>query len=101
MGCSLYALLSVLSRSGVGFFLTRRGAVRWVLRNQKASFSLRELQRGLGRAAGSADDVRDVIEEMVEHHYVRPIQAKPRKGPGRRPSPKWEVNPALMEHRPQ
>jgi hypothetical protein len=43
----------------------------------------------------TAKDVESVIKLLEEHGYLRPVFQPPAQGPGRRPSPRFEVNPLI------
>jgi hypothetical protein len=48
----------------------------------------------------SADEVDQTINLLIRHNYLRPAPAEKRDGPGRRPSPLYEINPHLLGERP-
>jgi hypothetical protein len=42
------------------------------------------------------EEAERVLELLCKHNYLRPLEDTHRPGPGRRPSPRFEVNPALF-----
>jgi len=66
--------------------------VKYLRRNRLTAFTLVELQRNVGDL--THDDVADAVRWMVEHGYCRPLAEK-HDGPGRKPSPRYIVNPNL------
>lgn len=73
-----------------------RAILRWLERTQPARFTKRELFTGVSRArfpkVGDLDAPLDLLEQ---HGYVRREPEPERTGPGRRPSPAYEVHPDL------
>jgi hypothetical protein len=70
--------------------------LRWVERHGKRDFTRSEAQHHGKRRFPKADDIDPALTELVSRGYVRlrPAQAT---GPGRPPSPTYEVNPAVFE----
>lgn len=81
----------------------RRGAVddaRVVLaylhRHQLTEFSIRQMHTGLPRKQfATVDVVQDAVDVLANHGWVAELPMLKRGGPGRRPSPRYVVNPAL------
>jgi hypothetical protein len=69
--------------------------VRWVRRNGTTSFSRRELYEAIKGRLGGVDELDDPLDRLVELNYLRRI-ATHRSGPGRAPSPRFEVNPHVL-----
>jgi hypothetical protein len=58
--------------------------------------SKRDLHRqGAGRFK-HADDLDEPIGILVDHGYLAPVERPESKGPGRKPSPRWYVHPAVF-----
>ncbi|MBZ4252023.1 hypothetical protein LAJ57_14065, partial [Streptococcus pneumoniae] len=43
-----------------------------------------------------ADDLDPVLSLLCDHGYLREVEAPARPGPGRKPAPSYEVNPAVF-----
>ncbi|HET9969826.1 MAG TPA: YfjI family protein [Streptosporangiaceae bacterium] len=73
-----------------------RTILRWLERARPAAFTRRELFTGVSRArfakVGDLDAPLDLLEQ---HGYIRRVPEPERTGPGRRPSPAYEVHPDL------
>ncbi len=68
--------------------------LEWLLNKQLLSFSRRDCQRALKRHFPKVDDLKPVLELLVEHHYIRELSKEPQ---GHRSSLIYEVNPYLYE----
>jgi replicative DNA helicase len=73
-----------------------RAICRWLERTRPQRFTKREAHMGLSRSrfpkVGDLDAPLDLLEQ---HGYIRSIPEPERAGPGRRPSPAYEVHPDL------
>jgi hypothetical protein len=81
-----------------------RRILRWLRSTRRAAFSEREVSQmfGIGRDGrffASMDDLRSCLRVLVEHGYLRPEGAAPRRGPGRPPSPSYVVHPGWLTTR--
>jgi replicative DNA helicase len=66
----------------------------WIERTSAERFTRRELFTALPRGRFPKVDALDPALELLEAHgYVRRVDQPAPKGPGRRPSPTYEVNP--------
>jgi len=73
-----------------------RYVLRWILRHDRREFTKRDAQQGGKRRFPKADDIDPALAELVRRRYIRrPPDAT--DGPGRPPSPAYEVNPAVYE----
>jgi hypothetical protein len=81
-----------------------RKVVRW-LRNAKGSeagdiqwiVSRRDIHRSIWGGTMTVREVDGVIDLLVDHHYLRPLDSGEKKpSPGRRPSPVYAINPAVF-----
>jgi hypothetical protein len=70
--------------------------LRWIQRHGKREFTKSEAQQHGKRRFPRAEDIDPAINELVRRGYVRQRPMKP-SGPGRPPSPTYEVNPAVFE----
>jgi hypothetical protein len=66
---------------------------------QVDQISLRDLQQRVKRRF-SVEALKEVIGVLVEMGYLRPAPGRPTRGPGRPPSPVYEVNPLARPHNP-
>lgn len=73
-----------------------RYVLRWIERHGKRVFAKREAQQHGRRRFPKADDIDPALTELVQRGYIRqrPLKAS---GPGRPPSPAFDVNPAVFE----
>ncbi len=65
--------------------------LRWIQRNGKETFSLRDCCDDLRYRFGRPDDLKPGIAVLEELFYIQTID-EPRGGPGRKPSPRYVVN---------
>lgn len=73
-----------------------RRVLKRVRDKRLSSFSLSEMQRGLGLP--TAEKTAEAISVLVRAGYCRPCPPPDRDGrPGRSPSPEFDVNPAVHE----
>ena len=75
-----------------------RYLLRWIGRARLKRFTRREVHMGTSRSrfpkVGDLDAPLDLLEQ---HGYIRRLAEPERTGPGRRPSPAWEVHPLVTE----
>jgi hypothetical protein len=69
--------------------------LRWIKRHQKRQFTKSEVQHHGKRRFPKADAIDKPLEELVKRGYIRQKPSVP-AGPGRPPSPAYEVNPAVF-----
>lgn len=72
-----------------------RYVLRWIERHGRRDFTKSEAQHQGKRRFPKADEIDQALTELTRRGYIRPIPAEP-AGPGRPPSPKYEVNPAVF-----
>lgn len=68
----------------------------WIRRHQKLEFTKSEAQHHGKRRFPKADDIDQALGELVKRGYIR-LQPMEQKGPGRPPSPKFDVNPLAFD----
>jgi hypothetical protein len=66
--------------------------VTYLKRHQLGEFTEADIQRRVGSM--DRPEVTDAVRWLVAHSYCRPI-SEDREGPGRKPSPRYAVNPNL------
>jgi hypothetical protein len=72
--------------------------LRFLRRKAEKTFTIRQLHVALPRGRFvTADDVTAAVEVLADHGWVLPVSAPPRSGPGRAPSPSYEVHPVLLD----
>jgi hypothetical protein len=69
-----------------------RRALSWLSRWDESTVTQRQLQRGPLNGRGTADDARQLAQELVAFGALRPLDVA-RTGP---PSPAWAINPCVQ-----
>ena len=72
-----------------------RYLLRWITRHGKREFTKSEAQQDGKRRFPDADDIDPALAELTRRGYIRPKPAVS-SGPGRPPSPGYEVNPEIF-----
>ena len=72
-----------------------RYVLRWIERHGRREFSKSEAQHHGKRRFPKADDIDPALAELTRRGYIRPKPTET-SGPGRPPSPAYEVNPAAF-----
>jgi len=75
-----------------------RHVLRWIERNGMREFSRRDAQQALRGRLKRVRGLSPALEILIEHGYVAPIRQPENSGPGRRPSPRYAVNPRCLPH---
>ena len=72
-----------------------RYVLRWIERHGRREFTKRDAQQHGKRRFPKADDIDPALAELTRRGYIRlrPVEAS---GPGRPPSPTFDVNPATF-----
>jgi hypothetical protein len=71
----------------------------WLARRPTlAEFSRRDAYEDLRRSFKAPDALDRPLALLVQHAYLRPVAEEERRGPGRRPTAKFEVNPLWERH---
>jgi hypothetical protein len=68
----------------------------WIRRTGPTTFTRRDARRPLRTRIRSDADLDDALDQLEQHAYIRLRLTTPRGGPGRRPSPIYDVNPAVL-----
>lgn len=71
----------------------------WLRATEAEAFTRRAAQQGLRSHFPVVSDIDPALDRLVDHGWIRPQTMEPARGPGRRPSPAFEVNPSA--HKPQ
>lgn len=73
--------------------------LRWLEKTGVREFTKRACWQGVrGGAIQKSDDLDEPLALLAEHGYIREQAQEERAGPGRKPSPKYEVNPRVASH---
>jgi hypothetical protein len=72
-----------------------RYVLRWIERHGRREFTKSEAQHQGKRRFPKADDIDPTLTELTRRGYIRLVPGES-AGPGRPPSPKYEVNPAVF-----
>jgi hypothetical protein len=72
-----------------------RYLLRWIERHGRRQFTKSEAQHQGKRRFPKADDIDPALTELTRRGYIRLVPTEP-SGPGRPPSPKYEVNQAVF-----
>lgn len=76
--------------------------LRWIKREQKRTFSRSEaFQAVRTKAKAKAEDWDDAFKRLAGHGYIRDFRIKATTEAGGRPSPGYEVNPAVWSEETQ
>jgi Protein of unknown function (DUF3987) len=69
--------------------------LKWIERKSCEWFTRREAWQDTKRRFDTVADLEGGLRVLVEHGYIRedPRESYERRGPGRKPSPRYEVNP--------
>jgi replicative DNA helicase len=73
-----------------------RAVYRWLGRTRPQQFTKREAHMGLSRSRfPKVGDLDAPLELLEQHGWIRRLPEPERTGPGRRPSPSYQVHPDL------
>jgi hypothetical protein len=72
-----------------------RYVLRWIERHSRREFTKRDAQQHGKRRFPKADDIDPALAELTRRGYIR-LRPSEATGPGRPPSPSYEVNPAAF-----
>jgi hypothetical protein len=67
--------------------------LRWIENKNLAKFTVRDLFEGVKGRFKKVDNLKPGVGLLVEHGFIRRRPDPPKKGPGRPPSPTFDVNP--------
>ena len=75
-----------------------RGAryiLAWIQRTHVTSFTGRQAHQALRAGFKTTAEMAAPLDLLVDHEIIRPRPPAPRSGPGRKPSPTYDVNPRI------
>jgi hypothetical protein len=73
--------------------------LKWIERKGIESFSKREAFEGTKGRFGKVSALDPALNLLVAHGFIREKEPQQRTGPGRKPSPRYEVNPLMNTHK--
>ena len=73
-----------------------RHILAWIERTGSGSFTRRDAYRASRALFRSPAEMAPALELLADHEVIRPRTTAPRIGPGRPPSPVFDVNPAVL-----
>ncbi|MGD9719888.1 MAG: DUF3987 domain-containing protein [Pirellulales bacterium] len=85
------AVLNMMQAQEVAGDADARYVLRWIERHGRREFTKSEAQHQGKRRFPKSDDIDQALTELTRRGYIRLVPAEP-AGPGRPPSPKYEVN---------
>lgn len=71
--------------------------LKWITRHELRTFTRRDAHQHGKRRFPTADDLAPGLAELVARNFIRPVGSGA-TGPGRRPSPAYEVNPSVSSN---
>ncbi len=89
--------------AGAAFFkelAEARYAWRWIERRGEPVIRRRDLYRGMPGRFPHPTDLDPALALLVEHGFLREKPTSEKRGPGRKPSPEYEVNPLALRDTP-
>jgi hypothetical protein len=96
-----YALahaLSAYARMGADVATNNAGIVlAWIRRRGAAEFTAHDAGQGVKGTIKNQEPVNVALSDLAERGFVRLAPGKPHPGPGRKPSPSYQVNPATLQ----
>lgn len=75
-----------------------RHVLRWIERQGRREFSLRDAHQSLKGRFKRVRSLSPALEVLIELCYIMPLDLSASYGPGRRPSPRYAVNPCCLPH---
>ena len=72
-----------------------RKVLRWIADQRTTRFQKRDAYQALKGTFKTIDELAPVLTLLEKHGYIRPEPCSERSGPGRKPSPFYEVHPSL------
>lgn len=71
--------------------------LRWIEKTEARAFTKRDCYQGVKGTFKRAAELDPVLELLVDHGYLKEVPNLEREGPGRKPSPSYEVNPLVFD----
>lgn len=75
-----------------------RRVLEWIRRQVADRFTVRDCWQAVKQqtAFPHVDAVHDALKELEERDFIRELPAQEKRGPGRKPSPVYAVNPFTL-----
>jgi len=67
--------------------------LEWIVTSAVEEFSVRGAFEGTKGHFKRVEKLKQALDVLEEHEYIRALPASPHEGPGRLPSPRFQVNP--------
>lgn len=67
--------------------------LRWLAQSRAETFTARNVFNGLKGTFKKMDALKPALRLLVQHGYILEAEPEPHEGPGRKPSPRYLVNP--------
>ena len=94
--CHAEAVIGLMTGAGGGLD-DAAYVLRWIREIERTEFTRRDIQvHARSRFDGEPEKLDDAIELLVERGWIRPDTTTERAGPGRKPSPRFTVNPSIF-----
>lgn len=78
-----------------------RTVLAWLGRTGSRRVSRRDVFNGMRGRFKKIEDLDPALACLVDHGYLRPVEIAKKAGPGRPPSPEFDVHPRWSTHIPQ
>jgi hypothetical protein len=72
-----------------------RHVLAWIKRNEQPVVTIRDIFEGTKGRFKRVAELEKPLDILIERKYLRQLSSEQRQGPGRPPSPAFEVNPSL------
>lgn len=72
-----------------------KAVLAWIERKRPTRFSRRDVYADLRSRFARVEAADEPLAVLTEHNFIRAAQTARRRGPGRKPSQEYDVNPAL------
>ncbi|MEI8375379.1 MAG: YfjI family protein [Planctomycetota bacterium] len=96
-----FAMMGMAAGTSASVMANAWCALEWIRRNHRTRFTRRDLHQENRARFRKAADIEPVLELLEARNVVRPVTHQAAVGgkAGRKPSPRYEVNPDVFERR--
>lgn len=74
--------------------------LRWIESESVTDFSARDSFNAVRGTVKKMDRMNTALDILVDHNLIRPLPEEPTNGPGRKPSPRFQVHPSCRPQNP-
>ena len=78
-----------------------RRLLAWIHLHKHTEFSRRDAHQAIKHSLHTVEEIDSPLSLLTSHGYIRPVDPRRLTGPGRRPSPRFDVNPSHGPQYPQ